>query len=249
MDGKLAFLLENLGAKEVVAADLFERKTVRSLIRHFGSRVRYEPGVRDETISNLREKFGLFDFILCSGVLYHVYSPLQVVLGVRRLMKNGGCVLFESACIDDEKSLVLQFNRGDIYQDHTTIWVPSIACMRYLLAYACFEIVAEATLYGTHNGVPRHAILGRAARPSEVRTNDPWLAALHAGKSEWSLGYDYLLPHYDRGEFEQAAATQVLITPFRKARLKLKKKNPESYRDELEFLEKGTPARRGSISN
>lgn len=246
MDGKMAFLMERQGASEVVAVDVFNRDTITSLIGLFGSKVKYQSGVRGEDLPKLRDSFGWFDFVLCVGVLYHVYSPLSMILAVRGLLKNGGLAIFESACLDDTKNVTLTLNRGDIYDDHTTIWVPSIACLQWMLTYAGFRPVACGTLLGSVSGVPRHAVLAEAISPGEENDSHPWINAMHQGRASWAFGYEYLKPELDLQKWAAAPRIQIPCERIKEFRMDFGKK--KSYAAEETFLELGTPAGLGSES-
>lgn len=232
-DGKMAFLMENLGA-EVVGVDFFQRDTILSLIEFYGSNVKCGFGIDDKDIPLIFDKFGYFDFVLCAGLLYHVYSPIDVILGVRKFTRNGGYAIFESACTLDSKNITMRFNRNDIYKDMSTIWVPSIACLRYLVKYACFRIVAEVT---SHEPVARHAILAEAVKPGELEEGtgkDLFLEEFYLKKP--------FLPRYDWKAYESAEETSVEVKDFKDKHMKINPKNKRSYHEETELLNLATPA-------
>lgn len=239
MDGKMAFLMEKLGG-QVVTADVFERPTVTELIDTFSSKVSYEFGIRDSNLEDVKEKFGHFDFILCAGVLYHIFSPIDMIANIRKIIKTDGLVLIESACLKDEKRSRMQLNWGDLYNESTSVWVPSIACLKKMLLYFGFEILGDAIM---RERIPRYAILCRALAPSLAgkETDDPWLKALllkqTSGKSA-----EYLLPQLDIDAFEVAPVSN--IGPVR-APIKRKSwfaKFPRTFSRESSFLDCGTPA-------
>lgn len=244
MDGKMAFLMEKLGGK-VIAVDVLKRDTVSSLVDHFGSLIHYEYGIRERDFPKVRESFGLFDFVLCSGILYHVYSPFDLILEARKLVKNGGCIVFESACLPDEVSLTMTLNHGDIYNEHTTIWLPSIACLRYMIKYSAFKILAESTL-NYPSGVPRHAILAQALKPSELKhhyKDDAWLKTLYSGEAP-GLSHFFLLPQYDLEFFEGMESTNVKVADFENKLSTYNLNEETTYIKEMQFLNiYGTPAK------
>lgn len=242
MDGKMAFLMEKLGA-QVIAVDVLKRDTVGALIDNFGSKVRYEHGIRERDFPQVRERFGLFDFVLCSGILYHVYSPFDLIIETRKLVKNGGCVIFESACLPDEAALTMTLNHGDIYDEYTTIWLPSIACLRYMIKYSGFKILAEATI-NYPSGVPRHSVLAQALKPSELKlhySDDQWLKTLYSGEAP-GLSHFYLLPQFDLEFFETRETTTVNVREFSNKRMVYELDKKDSYVEEQKFLSIGTPS-------
>lgn len=177
-DGKMAFEMERRGAARVVAVDFFDRETFRLLHEYFNSEVEYIPGVHVDNLVEILAGKGPFDFILFSGVLYHVFNPLLALANVRCLMKPGGLAVVETACLDRD-DVAMHFNQdGRFYRDLTTFWVMSVQCFRYLLGLCCFRPLQEDTLIPPawgRAGVVRHAILARAVKPSEIVEVDNWL--------------------------------------------------------------------------
>ena len=110
---------------------------------------------------------GHFDFCLCAGLLYHV-----TVRSIRSWGQKSGqewrlgtiweCLFF------DEPSSTMRLNQGDLYPDHTTIWVPSAPALRGMMRFASFEIIGECFCGSTAESICRHAILCKATKPSEL---------------------------------------------------------------------------------
>jgi len=238
MDGKMAFLAEKLGG-DVVTADVFKRDTVTELIQLFSSSVKYVPGIRDSNLMELAKSFGRFDFVLCAGVLYHIFSPIDLIANARQVVKNNGYAVFESACIKDERKSYMRLNWGDVYKEHTTLWVPTIACLRSMLRYFSFEIVGDAILKGR---VPRYAVLCRARKPSEMGVNcgDAWLSALLL-KQTPGLSSEYLLPQLDIDGFETAPVSAIPDAEPCPRRRVLWRRRPRHHSVESALLERATP--------
>jgi 2-polyprenyl-3-methyl-5-hydroxy-6-metoxy-1,4-benzoquinol methylase len=78
---------------------------------------------------------GGFDFINCSGLLYHTWSPLDVLAGVRPLLKrNGLMVVSTNVVVDDDWSA--EFNAaGRMNRETNTFWYLSVPTLGYLLRY------------------------------------------------------------------------------------------------------------------
>jgi 2-polyprenyl-3-methyl-5-hydroxy-6-metoxy-1,4-benzoquinol methylase len=239
MNGKMAFLMEKLGA-DVTAIDLGTRVEMLDLVKLFGSNVRTRFGIGYEQFSLLREEFGLFDFILCSGNLYHVFSPIDFIFQARKTVRKNGYVIFETACTKDEDIAIMTFNRGKLYADHATFWVPSIGCLRYLIQYSCFEIVAEAVLRS--HGIPRVAMLSRAIDLEETRelAEDDWTQEVCSIILNEGPIAPYF-PHKDLITTEEATAIKVdklkPVTCYR-----LRGRRSHELMGDLKFLEMGTPA-------
>jgi 2-polyprenyl-3-methyl-5-hydroxy-6-metoxy-1,4-benzoquinol methylase len=163
MDGKMSFLLERLGGR-VLAVDGVGKGTTPALIEAYDSTVRYRTGVIVETLPDLLRTEGLFDFVLCAGVAYHVYSPFDLIANVRGLLRNGGLAVFETASIQDETNLYMSLNRGNHYDEHTTLWIPSTACFRYMLRFCSMRVLGESQWLANDSHVVRHAWLVRPIR-------------------------------------------------------------------------------------
>ncbi len=87
--GKMAFLMEKLGA-DVTAADTVPRSELPKLIEMFGSEVQARFGIFYQNLPEVRRDEGPFDFILCSGVLYHIHSLLDCIFHVRAAVERDG---------------------------------------------------------------------------------------------------------------------------------------------------------------
>ncbi len=239
MDGKMAFLMEKLGGN-VVTVDVFARPTVTDLIDTFSSSVSYMTGIRDSNLEDVKEKFGHFDFVLCAGVLYHIFSPFDMIANIRKVVKNNGLVIIESACLKDEKKSYMQLNWGDLYDESTSVWVPTIACLKKMLLFFGFEILGDAIM---REKIPRYAVLCKASSPSLAgqKTDDRWLKALllrqNPGKSA-----DYLLPQLDIDAFEAIPISDIETVSTRIKRKSWISKLPSTFSKESAFLERGTPA-------
>jgi len=240
MNGEMAFLMEKLGA-DVTAIDIGTRVEMLDLAGLFGSNVKTRFGVGYEQFSLLRKEFGLFDFILCSGNLYHVFSPIDFIFQARRTVRKNGYVIFETACTKDDEETIMTFNRGKLYVDHATFWVPSIGCLRYLVQYSCFEIVAEAVLRS--HGIPRVAILARAIDLEEMRetVDDDWTREVCSIVLDDAPIAPYF-PHKELITTEEAVEIKVdKLEPVTCYRLRGRKSH--ELMGELKFLEMGTPAK------
>lgn len=74
-----------------------------------------------------------FDLINLSGLLYHVVSPLMVLLGVRPLLKRNG-LLIVSTNVIMEPGMYAEFNaRGRMQIEANTFWYPTIELLEYWL--------------------------------------------------------------------------------------------------------------------
>ena len=106
-DGLFSFEAEKLGASEIIGIDNdLSRGATEVLIPFFKSRVRMqELNLYDLT----PETFGLFDVVLCAGVLYHLRFPFWGLKLIHDVLKPGGYVLLETAVFVDENDYAMLF--------------------------------------------------------------------------------------------------------------------------------------------
>lgn len=241
MDGKMSFLMERLGG-DTLAVDGVGKTTTPALIEAYQSSVRYRTGIVLEKLPEVGASEGLFDFVLCSGVAYHVYSPFDLIANVRGLLKNGGMALFETAAMPDDSNHFMTLNRGDLYSEYTTLWIPSTACFRYMLRFLSMRVLGESQLQTNGYPVVRHTWLVQAEKPSTLvqETPEPWLATL-LGKQAPGWSHEYLKPQFDHELFESRPQSVVSAAPIAENRV-FKLEEPESYADQAAFLAQGTPA-------
>ena len=146
-DGFFSFEAERRGA-EVLALDFMaaERTGFGVAARLRGSNVEY----RVDNVYNLSpERHGLFDLVLCLGVLYHLRNPLLALDRIWGVCKAD--MLLETQIrpgrkrrlggVAQESEALMQFHPGDsLNDDHTNWWSPNPAALRAMLESACFEV-------------------------------------------------------------------------------------------------------------
>jgi 2-polyprenyl-3-methyl-5-hydroxy-6-metoxy-1,4-benzoquinol methylase len=241
MDGKMSFLMERLGGN-VLAVDGVGKDTVPALARAYGSSVRYRSGVILEKLPDLLADEGYFDFVLCSGVAYHVYSPFDLIANVRALLKSSGLAIFETAALPDDARMTMALNRGDYYNEYTTLWIPTTACFRYMLRFLSMRVIGECQLRMNDYHVVRHAWLVQADQPSVLagEVEDPWLATLLGGGAPgWS--HAYLEPQLDLAALA-ARPRSGISAPVQSETPVFRLEQPEAFEEERALLATGTPA-------
>jgi SAM-dependent methyltransferase len=105
-DGLFSFEAERRGAAEVIGIDNdLSAGATELLIPYFRSRVRmHELNLYDLT----PEHFGLFDVVLCPGVLYHLRHPFWGLQRLKTVLRPGGLLLLETAVwLDDNERAIL----------------------------------------------------------------------------------------------------------------------------------------------
>lgn len=135
-----------------------------------------------------------FDFINCSGLLYHVWSPLHVIASVRPLLKQDGIMIVSTYTVDRD-DMVAEFNHGGTLDNESnTFWYFSLPLLDYVLRYLRLTPV-DVQYYplGLHGSAGRTdhgyvSIACRASGPGPVGAADPWMARSMVESWEY-LGY------------------------------------------------------------
>lgn len=116
------------------------------------------------------ERFGLFDYVLFYGVLYHCRHPLLAFDRLASVCKPGGEIRVETAICDDYSAYrggldrgylstaghsLAEFYPGREYGDNpTNWWTPNIACLKGMMQAAGFS-VQSAWKYGTQEHISK----------------------------------------------------------------------------------------------
>lgn len=92
-----------------------------------------------------------FDVINLSGLLYHVFSPLMLLVGVRPLLKRNGLMIVSTNVVADD-SFTMQFNNAERLQEETnTFWYVSVQALDYILRY--LKLASIDCLYIPHSDI------------------------------------------------------------------------------------------------
>jgi len=151
MDGMWAFEAESLGARVVVAADIWQNCIAgyhRFMLAHEARGSKVMPVVNGDVHSlysklaspMLRLGIDGFDIIQCLGLLYHVQNPWLALHQIRRCLSNTGTMLLETALWDhggDVPMMRANFDLGT-YDDASTFWIPNLPCLLGLLVATGF---------------------------------------------------------------------------------------------------------------
>jgi tRNA (mo5U34)-methyltransferase len=156
-DGMWAFEAEALGAALTVATDcmfpwhaathhgmrnlLLIREAMFSEVIHFGN---VAAGRLRTSLAPLLHSHpqlaGGFDVVQHLGLLYHLRDPMLSLAEARSVLKDGGTLLLETACVPGEgHALVFNANRS-LYDDITTWWLPTLPCLHDMLRSSLFEV-------------------------------------------------------------------------------------------------------------
>ncbi len=133
MEGLMAVLMAKRGAANVIATDsdfhchnkMFALSAAHN-VRLYFNRMPLAYGM-DHILT------GGFDLINLSGLLYHVVSPLMVLLGVRPLLKRNGLMIVSTNVIVDA-GMYEEFNaHGRMQGETNTFFYPTIGLLYYWL--------------------------------------------------------------------------------------------------------------------
>lgn len=136
MEAIVPTLLKKRGAESVLAVDATNHCVGKiAAVRHYHG-VDFEfrkVGLMYDLHEQLAGRG--FDLVNCSGLLYHVFSPLTVLASVRALVKPGGLMIVSTNVTLDPEP-VMDFNaRGRMHAEGNTFWFPSVALLDYMLRY------------------------------------------------------------------------------------------------------------------
>jgi len=170
MDGIVSFIAERGGASEVIATDLYDRKTMRMAIKILNSSVQYQPST---SVEDLLPRFGAgtFDIVVMGGLLYHLVSPLRAILIGRHLLKEGGILILETVATEDTEPKLLFNPAQPVIDEYTTYFVPSLSAVREMATFCSFNVLgSNKTRPSADSPYVRGTILARAVLPDNANS-------------------------------------------------------------------------------
>jgi SAM-dependent methyltransferase len=155
MEGLMPVLMCRQGAKAVLATDAIDhcREKMAALRYYYKANFKFQQiGLMYDLANKLRKSGRLsFDVINLSGLLYHVFSPLMVLAGVRALVKRNGLMIVSTNVVADS-SFTMQFNNAGRLQEETnTFWYLSVPTLDYILRY--LKLAPIDCLYISHRDI------------------------------------------------------------------------------------------------
>jgi 2-polyprenyl-3-methyl-5-hydroxy-6-metoxy-1,4-benzoquinol methylase len=199
MEGLIPALLAKRGARDVLAVDHANECLGKlDAVRHYhGVDFEYRSvGLMYRLHEQLAPRG--FDVVNCSGLLYHVFSPLSVLVSARALVKPGGLMIVSTNVILDPEP-VMRFNvAGQMQAESNTYWYLSATLLDYMLRYLRLEPVD--CLFLPHSSLAPEMAFDRpsgylavACRAVDTADADPWMLESAAksmeylGLSDWEL--------------------------------------------------------------
>ena len=189
MEGLMATLMCRQGARNVTATDAwFHCYKKICAVRHYYNAdfsFRYIGNLYD--LSKRISLFGKksFDFINLSGVLYHAFSPMHVLAGVRPLLKKNGLMIISTNIIERSDHSMEFNNSGKLNPEINSFWYLSVPCFDYMLKY--FRLEPIDFLYhpdrandqlGSNNDINTGylSVVCRATDSILAGSDDDWIA-------------------------------------------------------------------------
>lgn len=175
VDGLISFGAIRLGARRVVATDSVVRDGFLLARDMLGLDVEYIPRVQ---IRDFVDQFGRgsFDLIVCSGVIYHMLNPASAFFECRKLLKERGLLIVESAFErQSDRAAIFVNNEEELFAEPNTYSMPTKRAILGLMRLACLDVVAVRTVVGPD----RITVLGRAVDPAEVRDRTVLTRRMH----------------------------------------------------------------------
>lgn len=141
MEGYFSMLMDRAGAK-VTAYDRIDLSPrIEKVKAAYQADFDYQSGEFFHRFAErTREAGRSYDFILFSGVLYHVIDPTLFVYYVRTLLRDGGTMLLETAAVVDDGAALLLNEAGRFFAG-TNYYLPTTGWLDYYLRLLGFQIV------------------------------------------------------------------------------------------------------------
>jgi SAM-dependent methyltransferase len=191
MEAMIPILLARRGA-QVTAVDPgdFTRK-IEFLKTAYGVEFDYHPRIslrntkeflRDKTVFEgfLQPKIPPrgYDLVTLSGVLYHVFNPLETMALARTLLRPGGLLVLETATSTrDEFAQFWNYNHGWLYPNGTNTWFITARLLDHFLRFLRFKVIDVAHIENVYD-VKRLAVIAQAVdKPLATEGEAEWFEA------------------------------------------------------------------------
>lgn len=154
MEGLIPILMARNGARRVLATDAVDhcRDKMAAVQHYYGLSFEYQDvGLMYDLSKKIKRSF---DLINCSGLLYHVFSPLMVLTGLRSLVKRNGLIIVSTNVVHSP-DYVMEFNNEGRWQEEgNTFWYMSVPLLDYVLRY--LRLAPLDCIYLPHASVQSH---------------------------------------------------------------------------------------------
>jgi len=157
-DGLASFIMRMKGGR-VVATDRGEREGFYLVREHLGLKdVEYLPKTTldggDLESKLARQKLpSVYDLVLLSGVIYHAYDPLVVMMYARKLLKPEGLLIVETVRHPgSDSALYTNWDAPRPVIEPNTYFLPTLKAVHSMLRFCCCDPIATV-INGNRVGV------------------------------------------------------------------------------------------------
>jgi 2-polyprenyl-3-methyl-5-hydroxy-6-metoxy-1,4-benzoquinol methylase len=196
MEGLIPILMKRGGARRVLALDAGPHCAQKLEILKQIYSVDFQlaqVGLMYELSRRMAKETG-FDVINVSGLLYHVFSPLHIMAGVRPLLKRNGLMIVSTNVIlrDD---FTMEYNAGGRLQgEGNTFWYHSVPALEHMIRLFNLEPI-DCMFYRHADTITKIAnkdvesgymsVVCRAIAPEAAAAFDPWIGRVHHSSWEY----------------------------------------------------------------
>jgi 2-polyprenyl-3-methyl-5-hydroxy-6-metoxy-1,4-benzoquinol methylase len=165
MEGLMPVVMKRRGASHVLAVDGIDgcAEKMEALKHYYGVDFEFKVvGLMYDLYQKLCGQ--AFEIVNCSGLLYHVFSPISILAGLRPLIKRNGLFVVSTGVIRDA-GYFMEFNdAGRIQEETNTFWYLSVPLLDYLLRYLALAPI-DCSFYW-HSSIAQPHVRLRFDRPS-----------------------------------------------------------------------------------
>lgn len=196
MEGLMPALMCRGGANRVVATDAIAhcREKIAAVQHYYKVRFEFrEVGLMYDLHQKLPGQG--FDLINCSGLLYHVVSPMHVLLGCRPLLKRNGLMIVSTNVVLADRCLMEFNDAGRLQVEANTFWYLSVKYLDYLLRFLrlqpvdCLfyphEMIHSEVRYVTDVPSGYLSVVCRATDAPLASESDQWMG--NATSQSWEM--------------------------------------------------------------
>lgn len=218
MEGVLPILVKRQGARSVTALDAIDlTERVRLVQQCYGESFEYYPRVSLARAKEfLAERARLsrywgqrqvetgFDVVILAGVLYHVFSPLQLLGLMRTFLRPGGLLILETAASCHDRYTQDWVFQGDrwIYPSGTNTWFLTLRLLDHFLRFLKLKAI-DCVHLPANNGIVRIALAAVAVpEPLPLRAESEWFLPSTTNidyneivDTEWAKGPSVQIPY------------------------------------------------------
>lgn len=154
MEGLIPILMARSGARRVLATDAVDhcRDKIAAVQHYLRLSFEYQNvGLMYDLSKKVKRSF---DLINCSGLLYHVFSPLMVLAGLRPLVKRNGLMIVSTNVVHSTDYLMEFNNEGRWQDEENTFWYMSVPLLDYVLRY--LRLAPLDCIYLPHASIQSH---------------------------------------------------------------------------------------------